>query len=55
MDAEYILFEKFLAAKFKTVYGFCLSKSRRQTVPSDRPSITKTILKIIGAGRGTSN
>ena len=50
MGAECILFEEFLAAGFKTVYGFCLPKSRRQTFPEDRPTITKTIFKIIGAG-----
>ena len=50
MDAEYILFEEFLAARFKNVYGFCLPKSRRQTVLYDRPAITKIIFKIIGAG-----
>ena len=50
MDAECILFEEFLAARFKNVYGFCLPKSRKQTVLYDRPAITKIIFKIIGAG-----
>ena len=50
MDAECILFEKFLAARFKTVHGFRLLKSRRQTVPYDRPVITKTVFKMICAG-----
>ena len=48
MNAECLLFQGFLAARFKTVYGFCLPKSRRQTVPKDRPTITNTIFKIIG-------
>ena len=33
MDAEFILFEEFPAARFKNVYGFCLPKSRWQTIP----------------------
>ena len=38
MDAECILFEKFLAARFKTVDGFRLpTKNRRQTVPIRPP------------------
>ena len=47
MHAECILFEKFLAARFKTVHGFRLPKSR---VPYDRPVITKTVFKMICAG-----
>ena len=50
MDAECILFEKFLVARFKTVHGFRLPKNRRQTVPYDRPVITKTVFKMICAG-----
>ena len=50
MDRECILFGKFPAARFKTVYGFRFPKSLRQTFPEDRPPITKTTLKIFGAG-----
>ena len=50
MDCECTLFEKFPAAIFKTVYGIRFPKSRLQTFPKDRPLITKTTLKIFGAG-----
>ena len=50
MDRECTLFGKFPAAIFKTVDGFRFPKSRLQTFPKGRPPITKTTLKIFGAG-----
>ena len=50
MDAECILFEEFLAARFKKGYGFCLRRVEGKLFHKTTPLSTKTIFKIIGTG-----